>query len=69
MDSTLKSCKLVKVIQVVTKEGTGTKENPIRESIAYFTTDGARIGTLVKRKEEKYLDGSSIQALESTEVE
>ena len=35
MDSTLKDCKLVKVIQVVTKEGTGTKENPIRESIAY----------------------------------
>lgn len=47
MDSTLKSCKLIKVIQVVTKEGTGTKENPIRESIAYFTTDGVYIGTLV----------------------
>lgn len=46
-DTTLKSCKLVKVIQVVTKEGTGTKENPIRESIAYFTTDGVHIGTLV----------------------
>lgn len=47
MDSTLKDCKLVKVIQVVTKEGTGVKENPIRESIAYFTTDGVYIGTLV----------------------
>ena len=47
MDRTLKSCKLIKVIQVVTKEGTGTKENPIRESIVYFTTDGVRIGTLV----------------------
>lgn len=47
MDSTLKDCKLVKVIQVVTKEGTGAKENPIRESIAYFTTDGVYIGTLV----------------------
>lgn len=47
MDSTLKSCKLIKVIQVVTKEGTGTKENPISESIVYFTTDGVYIGTLV----------------------
>lgn len=47
MESTLKDCKLVKVIQVVTKEGTGTKENPIRESIAYFTTDGVHIGTLI----------------------
>lgn len=47
MDSTLKDCKLVKVIQVVTKEGDGTKENPIRESIVYFTTEGVHIGTLV----------------------
>lgn len=47
MESTLKSCKLIKVIRVVTKEGDGTKENPIRESIVYFTTDGVRIGTLV----------------------
>lgn len=47
MDSILKDCKLVKVIQVVTKEGTGAKENPIRKSIAYFTTDGVYIGTLV----------------------
>ena len=69
MESTLKSCKLIKVIRVVTKEGDGTKENPIRESIVYFTTDGVRIGTLVKHKEEKYLNCSSIQALESTEVE
>lgn len=46
-DSTLKDCRLVKVIQVVSKEGTGAKENPIRESIAYFTTDGVYIGTLV----------------------
>ena len=43
----VRSCQLVKVIRVVTKEGEGTKENPIRESMTYFTTDGTLIGTLV----------------------
>lgn len=43
----LRSCQLVKVIRVVTKEGDGTKENPIRESTTYFTTDGILIGEIV----------------------
>lgn len=43
----LRSCQLVEVIRVVTKEGDGTKENPVRESTTYFTTDGMLIGTLV----------------------
>lgn len=47
MESTLKNCKLIKVIRVVTKEGDGTKENPIRESTTYFTTDGILIGKIV----------------------
>lgn len=43
----VRSCQLVKVIRVVTKEGDGTKENPVRESTTYFTTDGILIGRIV----------------------
>lgn len=43
-DDNIKSCCLVKVIRVVKKEGDGTKENPIHESVTYFTTDGVLIG-------------------------
>lgn len=47
VEQVLRSCQLVEVICVVTKEGDGTKENPVRESASYFTTDGMLIGRIV----------------------
>lgn len=43
----LRSCKLVKVIQVIAIEGKGTEKDPIRESVSYFTLDGELIAKLV----------------------
>ena len=52
----LRSCQLVEVIRVVTVDGDGTKENPVRESTSYFTTDGTPIGTLVNEMLSQKLD-------------
>ena len=42
----LRSCKLVKVIQVIAIEGKGTEKDPIRESVSYFTLDGELIAKI-----------------------
>ena len=42
----IKECKLENVIKVVVKEGSGTKENPVRISEAYFTSNGVFIGKI-----------------------
>lgn len=39
--------KLENVIKVVVKEGSGTKENPVRTSEAYFTSNGVLIGKIL----------------------
>lgn len=43
----IKECKLENVIKVVVKEGSGTKENPVRISEAYFTSNGVLIGKIL----------------------
>lgn len=43
----IKECKLENVIKVVVKEGSGTKENPVRTSEAYFTSNGVLIGKIL----------------------
>lgn len=48
VDLRIKKVKLVQVVRVDTKCGTGTERDPVREIIQFWTTDGKKIGEFLR---------------------